>query len=94
MNYIEPRIGCDGFANAFGVCDRTLERMMDEAARLQASDLGATNRAWAEADQRLVEEAMLAPLVNGLVAYPVSDRVGNVQIHPLLTLLLSRLWVR
>jgi peptide/nickel transport system substrate-binding protein len=93
-NYIEPQFSCDGFGNAFGVCDRTLERMMDEAARLQASDPGAANRAWAAADQRLVEEAMLAPLTNGLVAYPVSDRVGNVQIHPLWSLLLSRLWVQ
>ena len=93
-NFIEPQFGCDGSANAFGVCDRTLERMMDEAARLQASDLGAANRAWAAADRRLVEQAMLAPLTNGLAAYPVSDRVGNVQVHPLWTLLLSRLWVR
>jgi ABC-type transport system substrate-binding protein len=67
---------------------------MDDAKRLQPSDLGAANRKWAEADWRLVEEAILAPLANGLVAYPVSDRVGNVQIHPLWTLLLSRLWVR
>ncbi|HYZ14355.1 MAG TPA: ABC transporter substrate-binding protein [Actinomycetota bacterium] len=93
-NYIEPQFGCNAGPNAFGVCDRTLERMMDEAKRLQLLDLGAANRAWAEADRRLVEEAMLAPLTNGLVAYPVSDRVGNVQIHPLWTLLLSRLWVR
>jgi peptide/nickel transport system substrate-binding protein len=93
-NYIEPQFGCDGFANAFGVCDRTLERLMDQAAQLQPSDPGAANRKWAEADRRLVEEAMLAPLTNGLVAYPVSDRVGNVQIHPLWTLLLSRLWVQ
>jgi peptide/nickel transport system substrate-binding protein len=93
-NYVEPQFGCDGSANAFGVCDRTLERMVDEAKRLQASDLGAANRAWAAVDRRLVERAMLAPLTNALVAYPVSDRVGNVQIHPLWSLLLSRLWVR
>jgi peptide/nickel transport system substrate-binding protein len=93
-NYIEPQFGCNGFANAFGVCDRTLERLMDEAKRLQASDLGAANRAWAEADRRLVEEALLAPLANGLVAYPVADRVGNVQVHPLWSLLLTRLWVQ
>jgi hypothetical protein len=68
--------------------------MVDEAKRLQASDLGAANRAWAAVDRRLVERAMLAPLTNALVAYPVSDRVGNVQIHPLWSLLLSRLWVR
>jgi ABC-type transport system substrate-binding protein len=67
---------------------------MDQAARLQPSDPGAANRKWAEAERRLVEEAMLAPLTNGLVAYPVSDRVGNVQIHPLWSLLLSLLWVR
>lgn len=93
-NYIETQFGCDSPSNAFGVCDRALERMMDEATHLQTSDPGAANRKWAEADRRLVEEAMLAPLTNGLVAYPVSDRVGNVQIHPLWGLLLSRIWVQ
>jgi peptide/nickel transport system substrate-binding protein len=93
-NYIEPQFGCNGFANAFGVCDRTLERLMDEAKSLQASDLGAANRAWAAADMRLVDQAMLAPLTNGVVAYPVSERVGNVQVHPLWSLLLSRIWVQ
>jgi peptide/nickel transport system substrate-binding protein len=93
-NYIEPQFGCNGFANAFGVCDRTLERLMDEAKSLQVSDLGAANRAWAAADRRLVDQAMLAPLTNGVVAYPVSERVGNVQVHPLWSLLLSRLWVQ
>ena len=92
-NYVEPQFGCSGGANAFGVCDPTLERLMEEAKSL-ASDVGAANRAWAAADRRLIEQAMLAPLTNGLAAYPVSDRVGNVQIHPLWTLLLSRVWVR
>jgi hypothetical protein len=50
---------------------------MDQAARLQPSDPGEANRKWAGADLRLVEEAMLAPLTNGLVTYPVSDRVGK-----------------
>lgn len=86
-NDILPQFGCDGPMNAFGVCDRTLERLMREAARPQASKC-------AKGDWRLIEEAMLAPLTNGLVAYPVSDRVGNVQIHPLWSLLLTRLWVQ
>ena len=93
-NYIEPQFGCNGVANAFGVCDRALERLMDEAKSLQASDLGAANRAWAAADMRLVDQAMLAPLTNGVVAYPVSERVENVQVHPIWSLLLSRLWVQ
>ena len=92
-NYVEPQFGCSAGSNAFGVCDPTLERLMSEAKGL-AADVGAANRAWAEADRRLIEQAMLAPLTNGLAAYPVSDRVGNVQIHPLWTLLLSRVWVR
>ncbi|HSL78009.1 MAG TPA: ABC transporter substrate-binding protein [Candidatus Limnocylindrales bacterium] len=94
-NFIEPQFGCDGSANAFGVCDERLERMMDEAAALQAIDLGAANRAWAAVDRWLVaEQAMLAPLTNGVVSHPLSDRVGNAQVHPLWSLLLSRLWVR
>lgn len=94
-NFVEPQFGCRGFANAFGVCDRALERMMDEARALQATDLGAANRKWAEVDRRIVaEQAMLAPLTNGVVSHPLSDRVGNAQLHPLWSLLLSRLWVR
>lgn len=70
---------------------RTADRPGED---LSATDIGAANRAWAEADRYLVDQAYLAPFVNGVVAEPLSERVGNAQVHPLWSLLLSRVWVR
>jgi hypothetical protein len=45
-------------------------------------------------DRRLVREAVWVPLGNPIKAYAFSARVGDVQIHPVFELLLSRLWVQ
>jgi YVTN family beta-propeller protein len=93
-DFIEPQLRCDGFANPFGFCDERIDAQIDEARRLQATDPGASNRAWIEIEHRLVEEAVWVPLANPITSHAFSARVGNVQLSPQWGLLLSRIWVR
>ena len=68
--------------------------MFEEALQLQATDPAAANSAWTELDHQLVEEAIVAPVDNGVSTFAVSTRVGNVQVHPQWGILLSRVWVQ
>jgi peptide/nickel transport system substrate-binding protein len=95
-NFIEPQFACGaaGFTNGQGWCDETLSERMDEASALQFSDPGAANRAWAEIEHQLVDAAVQAPITNPLLTHAVSDRAGNVQVHPQWGLMLSLIWVQ
>jgi YVTN family beta-propeller protein len=95
-NFIEPQFACGpaGFANTSGWCDQDLEAQMDEALLLTTTDRGAANRAWADIDRDLVEDAVQAPVSNPVFTHAVSDRVENVQVHPQWGLLLSLMWVQ
>jgi len=95
-NWIAPQFACGerGFGNPSGWCDEALDRQIDEALLLYTTDPGAANRAWAEIEHGLVEEAAMAPVTNPVTTHAVSARVENVQVHPQWGLLLSRLWVQ
>jgi YVTN family beta-propeller protein len=95
--FILPLLSCaavtDG-ANFSRFCDRTVEREVDRALTLQASDPLAANEAWAQVDRLLVDRAPLVPLVSQTAAFFVSERVGNYQSHPVWGPLLEQLWVQ
>jgi ABC-type transport system substrate-binding protein/class 3 adenylate cyclase/streptogramin lyase len=95
-NFIEPQFACGpaGFANTSGWCDDALEGEIDEALLLTTTDRGASNRAWAEIDRRLVEASAQAPVTNPVFTHAVADRVENVQVHPQWGLMLSLVWVQ
>jgi len=93
-NFIEPQFGCGSFGNPSGWCDEALDRRIDEALLLYTTDPGAANRAWAEIERGLVEDAAMAPVTNPVFTNAVSARVENVQVHPQWGLLLSRIWVQ
>jgi ABC-type transport system substrate-binding protein/class 3 adenylate cyclase/streptogramin lyase len=76
------------------LCTESLETQIEQAQQLQATDPAASNRAWIEIEHRLVEEAVWAPLTNGVLTYVFSARTENVQVHPEWSILLSRLWVQ
>ena len=92
--FIRPLFACGGSANNGGFCDPAFDDAMADAGRLALTDPAEANAAWAELDRRLVEEAVWVPLGNPIAAHAFSERVGDVQIHPLWELLLSRLWVQ
>jgi YVTN family beta-propeller protein len=93
-DFLEPQFRCGAFANASGLCSESIDAAIDEAKRIQATDPGASNRAWIALEHRLVEDAVWVPTMNPLSAYAFSARTGNVQVHPQLGILLSRLWVQ
>jgi peptide/nickel transport system substrate-binding protein len=92
-NFIELLFHCDSPFNFSGLCNHRIDAQIDDALRLEATDPGAANRAWAAIDRALVEDAVWIPLLNPVVAYAFSDRVENVQIHPQWGVLLSQIWV-
>jgi YVTN family beta-propeller protein len=93
-NFIEPQFRCAASANASGLCSKSLDAQIDEAKRLQATDPGASNRAWTAIEHQLVKDAVWAPTMNPLSAYAFSARTENRQVHPQWGILLSRLWVQ
>jgi peptide/nickel transport system substrate-binding protein len=76
------------------LCDRALDRKMQQLGALQTRDPQRANAGWAALDREVAERALVIPLTNGKAVDFVSKRVGNYQHHPLYGLLLDQLWVR
>ncbi len=93
-DFIETQFSCGSPSNPSGLCSESLDARMQDAQRLQATDPAAANRAWIAIEHQLVEDAEQAPLTNPVSAYVFSARTGNVQVHPVWGILLSRLWVQ
>jgi YVTN family beta-propeller protein len=91
--FIDVQFRCGSPGNSAGLCEATYDRAIDRAEALQPTEPARANALWAELDRRLVDEAVWIPTVNLVVAYPVSERMENVQINPQWGLLLSRAWV-
>jgi YVTN family beta-propeller protein len=88
---------CDSFIpksnanlNLFEFCDPALDAKMEHAAQLQGSE---ADELWAQVDRELVEQAVAVPWSIPRTRVLVSERVGNVQGHPLWGTLLDQLWV-
>jgi len=93
-DFLEPQFRCGADANASGLCSESIDAAIDEAQRIQATDPGASNRAWNAIEHQLVLDAVWAPTMNPLSAYAFSARTENFQVHPVWGILLSRLWVQ
>jgi DNA-binding SARP family transcriptional activator len=64
---------------------------VDAALAAQGAEAAAL---WASIDRRLTDLAPAVPLTTRRSVILVSERVGNVQHHPLYFTLLDQLWVR
>lgn len=76
-------------ANPSHFCDRAIEREIDRAASGDAGD-----EVWAAVERRIAARAPLVPLFSLRWAVATSERVGNVQINPLIGVLFDQVWVR
>lgn len=85
---------CDGPVNPARFCDRRLDRMVAEAARLQLTNPGAADALWARVERRVVDRAPAVAMYNILNVDVLSSRVGNYRNVPLLGMLLDQAWVR
>jgi len=90
--FIQPLFGCASVLSPW--CDRRIEAQMHRARAEQSSDPTAANALWGSVDRRIADAAPAVPLFNRQHLTLVSDRVGNVQYHPLSGLLFDQLWVK
>jgi ABC-type transport system substrate-binding protein len=90
--FIQPLFSC---ASPFSPwCDRRIDAQMNRALAQQSSDPTAANALWESVDRRLADAAPAVPLFNRQQLTLVSDRVENVQHHPLWGVLYDQLWVK
>jgi ABC-type transport system substrate-binding protein/DNA-binding SARP family transcriptional activator len=93
-NFLEPWIACRGPFNAGRVCDPALDRRIDRAHALEATDPIRADALWVGIDRTAVDAAFWVPLVNPHDVELVSKRLGNYQYNALLGFLADQAWVR
>jgi peptide/nickel transport system substrate-binding protein len=80
--------------NAAGFCSPSVDRMVERAEQLDATDPTAAGRLWARADREVTDASPWISYLNPIGLDLVSERVGNYQRNPQYGALLSQLWVR
>jgi peptide/nickel transport system substrate-binding protein len=75
-------------------CDPAVQRMIEKALDLVATDPQMANDLWAKIDRMVTDRAPYLPLLNPRRVEYVSGRVGNYQFNPQLGTLFDQLWVR
>jgi YVTN family beta-propeller protein len=90
--FIQPLFTCGSPFSPW--CDRPIDAQMNRALAQQSSDPSAANALWESVDRRLADAAPAVPLLNRQYLTLVSDRVENVQHHPLWGMLYDQLWVK
>ncbi len=83
-----------GAADPSRFCDPAIDRQMDEALALQATDPAAADELWAGIDRALTDQAPWVGYATPASVRFLSDRVGNFQHHPVWGVLLDQLWIR
>jgi peptide/nickel transport system substrate-binding protein len=91
--FIQSNFACGSPINFAQFCNPALDERMQEAVDLQATDPGRAASIWAELDAAITEEAPWVPLATFNSTYFVSERVGNVQVHPQWSILVDQIWV-
>ncbi len=92
--FIVPLFACDGSGNISGFCDPSIDRRMEEAGRLRATDPAGALDLWSEIEHDLVDEAVWVPLGNGYYTSVTSRRLGNYQSNPQWGPLVDQMWVQ
>lgn len=91
--FVETNFACTSTANLPRFCDPELDERMQQARELQSTDPSGAAAIWAELDATITEQAPWVPLATFNSTGFVSERVGNVQIHPQWGILVDQLWV-
>jgi YVTN family beta-propeller protein len=96
-NFLQVVFGCRGFhavETKSGSCSRSIDSLIEGAARAQIADPARGLALWARADRAVADQAPIVFLDNPRAVVLVSKRVGNFQSHPEFGPLLDQLWVR
>jgi peptide/nickel transport system substrate-binding protein len=83
----------DNNENVSEFCSREVERRIERALSLQATDPAKAGAAWAAVDRQIVDQAPAIGLLVPQGVDLVSKRVGNYQRNPVWGIILSQLWV-
>ena len=75
-------------------CDPAVDRKLRETLELQTRKPQAANEAWARLERKLIDQAIVVPVITPKATDFVSKRVGNYQRHPVFGILISQVWVR
>jgi YVTN family beta-propeller protein len=93
--FIVPVLSCAARSSSGSqFCDPVLERRMDEATRLQITDLASAHRRWSSIDHAITDRAPWVPLVSRSWVNVVSERLGNFQVNPQWGPLIDQMWVQ
>jgi peptide/nickel transport system substrate-binding protein len=84
---------CAGANSEGWFCSPPIDRQMDRAKSLQATDPRAAAAGWAKIDRELVDRAAWLPLFNERVVDFVSARVHNYQFHPYWGFIADQAWL-
>jgi peptide/nickel transport system substrate-binding protein len=87
------QFACDRDDDPTFACDEQLDATIKAAEQLEGSDPAAANQKWAEADRRVTDLALWAPLLNEGSDF-VSARVGNYQFNVAVGFLADQAWVK
>jgi peptide/nickel transport system substrate-binding protein len=79
--------------NVSEFCSQQVERRIQEALGLQATDPAKAGAAWAAVDRQIVDQAPAIGLLVPQEVNLVAKRVGNYQHNPVGGTILSQLWV-
>ena len=93
-SFLPQFFGCNGgYSNGY-VCDRDLDRKMQQATALQVRDAGRAAALWAEIDRLIVDRAYWVPTVNSHSPELVSKRLRNFQYNPIWDFIADQAWLR
>jgi peptide/nickel transport system substrate-binding protein len=94
--FFDPSFSCAGLRapsslNLSRLCSPSLDRKVAVALR---ADGPAADEAWAQAARALSDLAPAVPLATRQSTFFTSARAGNVQVNPMLGVMLDHVWVR
>jgi YVTN family beta-propeller protein len=90
--FMVPVLSCESDTSEF--CETDIDRRMDEALRLQLTDLASAHAQWTSIEHDITDLAPWVPLVNRSWVNLVSERLGNFEISPEWGPLIDQMWVQ
>jgi peptide/nickel transport system substrate-binding protein len=92
--FLVPVLACNEGYNSTGFCDPAIDRRMEEAARLRATDPARAGDLWSKIEHDLVDQAPWVPLGTAFWVNLASQRLSNYQSNPVYGPLIDQMWVR
>jgi peptide/nickel transport system substrate-binding protein len=86
--------GSDSSINISGFCNKPIDNLMQKALVTERTSMDKANVLWGKADQAVMKQAAVAPLITPKLIDFVSKRVGNYQFSKQFYMLVSQLWVK